>query len=188
MQHTYFRKNIDEARSGVDIIETVKTAFFWSFLIIVLSHHFFLTKVTVWWPKARNEILWSEERRFHCFKHVFSLTVSGVGSCGTARSELDKVALKIQEMPFQRPKNSETSGGLCPRAFQKSWASRSVVTHLGKFMAMCLCPPKTNALAAPVLVTLVDVQLQTNQTCPTAGLVGDERKCTLSTPVINSRI
>ena len=33
---------------------------------------FFLTKVTVWWPKARNKILWSEERRFHCFNYVYT--------------------------------------------------------------------------------------------------------------------
>ena len=85
------------------VIETVKTAFFWSKYFILsfrspgcdlrqnsnsvynysqiciyiarnlfVVFHFFLTKVTTWWPKARNKILWSEERRFHCFNYIYT--------------------------------------------------------------------------------------------------------------------
>ena len=55
-----------------------------------------------------------------CSAHVFSLTVSCVGSWGTARSELGKVVLKMQEMPFQASKNSVTSYGPCPFHFLES--------------------------------------------------------------------
>ena len=57
-------------------------------------------------------------------------------------------------MPFRGPRNSETSRGPCPRSSQKACASRLAVTPLGMFMAMCLCPPKTNGLVTQVLLTI----------------------------------
>ena len=54
-----------------------------------------------------------------CATHVFSLTVFGVSSRGTARSELGKVALKMQEMPLQAPKNLELASGRVPSAPRK---------------------------------------------------------------------
>lgn len=47
---------------------------------------------------------------------------------------------------------SETSWGPCPRTSQKAYASCLVVIPLGKFIAMCLCPPKTDGLTALVIV------------------------------------
>ena len=80
-----------------------------------------------------------------------SLTLFCVCSWGTARSEVGKVALKIQEMVIQRPKNSETSEEPCPRTSQKTCASRLAVTPLNEFTSMCLCPSKSNGLATPVV-------------------------------------
>ena len=40
--------------------------------IVIFVFHFFLTKVTVWWPKAWNKILWSEECCFHCFSYIYT--------------------------------------------------------------------------------------------------------------------
>ena len=78
-----------------------------------------------------------------CATHVFSLTVSGVASWGTVRSELGKVALKIQEMSFQRPKDSETSWGPSPRTSQKAYSSRSVVTPSVNLWPCAWAQPKS---------------------------------------------
>ena len=56
----------------------------------------------------------------------------------------------MQEMPFKGRSNSETSWGMCPCTSQKTYASRSALTPLGKFVAMCPCPTQTNVLATPV--------------------------------------
>ena len=88
-----------------------------------------------------------------CATHIFTNSVwVPEEQLGQKRANM---LLKCRKSHFRDPRTQKLPWGLCPRPSQQACASCSVVNPLAKFIAMCLCPPKTNGLAAPVYIERV---------------------------------